>query len=302
MDPALEEEVNAFLVFLELEKGLSKNTTQAYERDLGQCALFLTKQGFKDWRRIEKNNISLWIADLNAKEYSSKSLARKLSALRMFARFLIAEKKRETDFTELLPSPKLVRKLPGTLTPEQVDRLLEAPDVSTPHGLRDKAFLELMYSSGLRVSELCELPLQSIDLDEGFIRVFGKGSKERVVPMGRRAVEAIKNYLALGRPALVKRKTGSECFISQWGRSISRKTVWLIIKTYAERIGIKHPVKPHLLRHSFATHLLSNGADLRAIQEMLGHADISTTEIYTAVDTQQLVEGHRAFHPREKMK
>ena len=174
------------------------------------------------------------------------------------------------------------------------------PSETTPQGLRDRAMLELMYSSGLRVSELCEMTLQSLDLENGLLRVMGKGSKERIVPIGAKAVEAVERYLAVGRPKLVKARTGSDLFLSQWGRALSRKTFWVMVKQCAKLAGIEKPVKPHLLRHSFATHLLNNGADLRVIQEMLGHSDISTTQIYTAIKTDFLTEEHAHFHPRGK--
>ena len=215
------------------------------------------------------------------------------------ARFLVAEKVIRNDFTELISAPKLARHLPETLSPEEVEALLDAPSRHSAQGLRDRAFLELMYSSGLRVTELCQLTLQDLDLEEGFLRVeAGKRGKDRLVPVGGKAAEAIQRYLHNGRPSLVRPKTGSALFLSNRGAALSRKTVWYWIKQYAERAGIKKPVKPHLLRHSFATHLLSNGADLRAIQEMLGHADIGTTEIYTRVDRQRLVEAHGRFPPR----
>lgn len=293
-------EVDAFLAWIELEKGLAANTAESYQSDLAQCACFLRRRKVSGWREVDGSDVTDWLYSLSEKEYLASSLARKLTALRMFARFLVREGLREADFTELISAPKLVRNLPGTLTLEEVTRLLEAPDERSPHGLRDRAFLELFYSSGLRVSELCTLTLQQVDLDHGFLRVYGKGSKERVVPVGSKAVEALQAYLANGRPLLVKGKTGSELFISERGTAISRKTIWFLIKKHARAAGIEKPVKPHLLRHSFATHLLAGGADLRAIQELLGHANISTTQIYTAVEGSRLLEEHAQFHPRNK--
>lgn len=297
---AFSGEVDAFLAWIELEKGLAENTSESYQGDLVQCAVFLSQRKVKGWMDVEGSDVTDWLYSLSEKEYLASSLARKLTALRMFARFLVRERLREDDFTELISAPKLVRSLPGTLTIEEVTQLLEAPDPRTAHGLRDRAFLELFYSSGLRVSELCGLSLQQVDLDHGFLRVYGKGSKERVVPVGSKAVEALKIYLATGRPMLVRSKTGSELFISERGTAISRKTVWFLIKKHARTAGIEKPVKPHLLRHSFATHLLAGGADLRAIQELLGHANISTTQIYTAVEGSRLVDEHAQFHPRNK--
>ncbi len=295
------EEIEGFLAWIELEKGLAANTSESYESDLGQCAAHLAKRKVAGWRDAEGADVADWLHSLSDRDYCVSSLARKLTAIRMFARFLVRERIREDDFTELVSGPKLVRPIPGTLTAEEVERLLEAPDGRTPYGVRDRAFLELFYSSGLRVSELCALTLQQMDLEQGFLRVYGKGSKERVVPVGRKAVEALQVYLLAGRPKLVKAKTGSEVFISERGTAISRKTIWVLIKKHAEAAGIEKPVKPHLLRHSFATHLLAGGADLRAIQELLGHSNIATTQIYTAVDSTRLEEEHDKFHPRNRL-
>lgn len=301
LPPELADGVDAFGVFIELEKGHSRHTVEGYIRDICQCAHFLaTKRSQKSWRSVRGDDISAWLESLGEADYSAASLARKLSALKHCARFLVAEKAIPDDFTELLSAPKLARHLPDTLSPEEVDALLEAPSRHSAQGLRDRAFLELMYSSGLRVSELCTLTLQNIDLEEGFLRVeAGKRGKDRLTPVGGRAIEAIQIYLHNARPALVRARTGSAVFLSNRGTALSRKTVWHWIKEYARRAGIQKPVKPHGLRHSFATHLLSNGADLRAIQEMLGHADIATTEIYTKVDRKQLIAAHAKFHPRK---
>lgn len=297
---AFGERIEAFLVWIELEKGLARNTAESYGSDLVQCAVFLEKQGVSDWKTVSGDEATAWVHSLSDKDCRTTTLARKLTALRMFARFLVREGVREDDFTELISTPKRVRTLPDCLTAEEIVRLLEAPDVRTPHGLRDRAFLELFYSSGLRVSELCGLTLQQLDLEHGFVRVYGKGSRERIVPVGSKAVEAVSIYLENGRPRLVTPKTGSDLFLSERGTAISRKTIWHWIKKHARTAGIEKPVKPHLLRHSFATHLLAGGADLRAIQELLGHANISTTQIYTAVDGARLVDEHARFHPRNR--
>jgi len=296
--PEFAEDINALLAHLELERGLSRNTLSAYEGDLVQCSRNLHKVGAKSWRTATPEQISAWLGTLTRADYAVASLARKLTAVRLLARFLVRENLRKEDFSALLPGPKLRRKLPGILTAAEVVRLLEAPSVSTPHGLRDRAMFELMYSSGLRVSELCALKIQSFDLEERVLRVFGKGAKERVVPFGKTAAAAIQLYLCSGRPAFVKSRTGSELFLSQQGKAISRKMFWVLIKQHARRAGIERPVKPHLLRHSFATHLLAHGADLRSIQEMLGHADLGTTQIYTAVAGQRLLDEHTRHHPR----
>lgn len=301
LDKSWTLQIKGFMGWATLEKGLSPNTLESYEGDLLQCATFLDRKKIGGWKHVRPEHLSEWIGSLNDEDYAVASLARKLTSLRMFARYLVRERLREDDFTELLTGPRLVRRLPHTLDPDEVDRLLAAPDERTPQGLRDRAMLELMYSSGLRVSELCGLSLQAVDTDNGYVRVTGKGSKERIVPVGGKAQTAIIRYLEVGRPRLVKPRTGSDLFLSQWGRALSRKTFWVLIKNHARTAGIEKEVKPHLLRHSFATHLLANGADLRAIQEMLGHADIGTTQIYTAIKSDYLSDEHAHYHPRSKI-
>ncbi len=298
---AFSGDMDALLAHLELERGLSRHTLDAYESDLTQCARHLQELGAKDWRTTTPEQVSSWLVQLTRRDYAVASLARKLTAVRLLARFLARENLRKDDFAALLPGPKPRRKLPGTLSAAEVARLLEAPPATTAHGLRDRAMLELMYGSGLRVSELCSLKLQSLDLEQRVVRVFGKGAKERVTPFGKPAAAAVRNYLAAGRPALVKGRTGSELFLSQQGKALSRKMFWVLIKQHAQRAGITRPVKPHLLRHSFATHLLAHGADLRAIQEMLGHADLATTQIYTAVAGRRLLDEHAKHHPRGRV-
>lgn len=292
--------MEAYLGFLQLERGLSQHSVAAYARDLAQAAVFLgRKRGCKDWREASSRDLSAWVQSMGVQELSPASLARKISAIRGLFRFLVREQLCASDPTELLSSPRLVRPLPGALTPEEITRLLAAPNVGDAHGLRDRAMLELFYASGLRISELGALTIQQIDLEHGLVRVFGKGSKERVVPMGEKAVRAIETYLEAGRPQFVKAsRTRSHLFLSERGGPLSRVRLWMLVRHYAKLAGIKRAVKPHLLRHSFATHLLSGGADLRAIQEMLGHANISTTEIYTAVEATRILEHHRRFHPR----
>lgn len=297
---AFVDEIEGFLGFISLERGLSKNTIAAYRRDLDQAAHYFVKHGAANWRAVTADQASGWVHSLSGARYTVASLARKLSALRMLSRFLVRENVRDDDFTALLIGPKLARKMPGTLSEDEVARLVAAPSGGEPRALRDRALLELFYSSGLRVSELAALMLQQIDLDHGFIRVFGKGSKERVVPVGGKARDALVTYLASGRPHLVKGKTGSQFFLNNRGSALSRVALWMIVKKHAKRAGITKNVKPHALRHSFATHLLTGGADLRAIQEMLGHASISTTQIYTAVEPQRLLDQHAKFHPRNK--
>jgi integrase/recombinase XerD len=293
--------IQDFLNTLALERSLSSHTEKAYRSDLDQCAAFLARQGATGWTEVRGEQAAAWIHSLSAGDYTPASLARKLTALRVFARHLVREKVRDDDFTVLLAAPKLGRRIPGTLSAADVARLLAAPSGGDAAALRDRALLELFYSSGLRVSELAGLTLQQLDLEAGFLRVFGKGSKERVVPVGSQAREALGAWLLAGRPAFVKAATGSQLFLNNRGTALSRVALWMIVKKYARRAGLTQNVKPHLLRHSFATHLLGGGADLRAIQEMLGHANIATTQIYTAVESRRLHEHHAKFHPR-KMK
>ncbi|NBQ57378.1 MAG: site-specific tyrosine recombinase XerD [Opitutaceae bacterium] len=297
---AFAGDIDGFIAFLDLERGLSRHTRENYQRDLDQAATWLARQEALDWRTVSPAQASEWLHSLSRADFAVASLARKLTALRVFARYLVREKLRADDFTTLLAGPKLGRRLPGTLSVDEVSRLLAAPGGGEPAALRDRALLELFYSSGLRVTELGGLMLQQIDLEQGFLRVFGKGSKERVVPIGGRACAAIATYLSAGRPHFVKTRTGSQLFLSNRGGALSRITLWYIVKKHARRAGITQNVKPHLLRHSFATHLLSGGADLRAIQEMLGHASIATTQIYTAVEPQRLLDQHAKFHPRNR--
>lgn len=300
--PDLAEDIDAFLAFLELEKGSSRNTIAAYQRDLAQCAAFLARRGARHWRDVGSAALTDWLYALTEQGLSVASMARKLSALRTFCRRLVHEGRRGDDPTELLAGPKLRRRVPDTLSVRDVTRLLEAPAATDAHGVRDRAILELAYSSGLRASELSSLTLTQVDLENGFVRVFGKGAKERLVPLGDSARRAIETYLGSARPRLVRARTGSALFLSDRGTAISRKTIWALVKKHAARAGLEKPVKTHLLRHSFATHLLSGGADLRAIQEMLGHASITTTQIYTAVEGRRLLTEHEKFHPRGKRK
>ncbi|MEM0965780.1 MAG: site-specific tyrosine recombinase [Verrucomicrobiota bacterium] len=293
------EDIDAFLAWIQLERGLSSNTVESYEKDLTQFGQFLEEAGCYSWRDVDESKAGEFLASLSELNFEPSSLSRKLSALKGLSAF----RERESgaaSFTEVVRGPRSGRKVPSSLTVEETLRLLESPSTSTPHGLRDRAILELLYGSGLRVSELTALLLQSVDLDNRFVRVFGKGSKERLVPVGGSALKAFRDYLQAGRPKLVKAKTGSEVFLSQRGLPISRKTVWHLVKVHGERVGLSLSIKPHLLRHSFATHLLEGGADLRVIQEMLGHADISTTQIYTKVDSERLLDEHSRFHPRNQ--
>ena len=299
IEPPVEFEswISGFLAWLQLEKGLSQNTIDSYETDLIQCAIFLKGKGVNSWKDAKIENYSGWIASLTDNKYAVASLARKLSAIRMLVSYYVSEGELAENQTELIGNPKRRRSLPHCLSIPEMERILSAPDLNTPLGKRDLALLELMYGSGLRVSEICSIPVNAIDTDEGFARVFGKGSKERVVPVGQHAIQAVRNYLHGGRPNLVRDGTGSAMFLSIRGKEISRKMVWVLVKGYAKKAGIEKKVSPHALRHSFATHLLQGGADVRSVQEMLGHADIGTTQIYTQVGSERLLDEHANFHP-----
>ncbi len=297
---AFAGEIDGFLGFIGLERGLSKNTILGYRRDLDQAAAFLQRRGIQGWRATTAADATAWVESLSDGAFSVASVARKISALRGLARHLVRERLRDDDFTALLSGPKLERRIPGALSAGEVGRLLAAVTGGDAPALRDRALLELFYSSGLRVSELAGLTLQQVDLENGFLRVFGKGSKERVVPVGGRAADALSVYLAAGRPRFVRPRTGSQFFLNRYGTALSRVMLWMIVKKYARRAGLSTNVKPHALRHSFATHLLTGGADLRSIQEMLGHASISTTQIYTSVESQRLLDQHAKYHPRNR--
>jgi len=297
---AFADDIQSYLNTLGLERGVSVNTRLAYRRDLDQGATFLAKHGAADWRTVTAAEAEAWLHSLTRGHFAEASLARKLTALRGFARHLVREEIRADDFTALLTGPKIRRRLPGTISAADIARLLAAPVGGEPRALRDRALLELFYSSGLRVSELGALMLQQLDLEHGFVRVFGKGAKERIVPVGARACDALAAWVTSGRPHLVKAKTGSQLFLNNRGTAFSRVGLWQIVKKHAARAGLGKNVKPHALRHSFATHLLGGGADLRAIQEMLGHASITTTQIYTAVEPQRLLDHHAKFHPRNR--
>ncbi len=297
---AFQEGIRSYLNTIALERGLSRNTEVSYRSDLVQAALALKKQGAANWPKVTTKHLTAWLHSLSDQGLAAPSQARKLTAMRMLFRHLVNEKMCEDNPTLLLSGPKIRRKLPQTLSTGEMQKLLAGPTGADAYAIRDRAMLELVYSSGLRASEICGLTLQQVDLDHGFVRVFGKGSKERVVPLGDKARDAVQAYLTSGRPRLVKPKTGSELFITERGKAMSRKTLWVMVKSAAARAGIEKPVKPHLLRHSFATHLLGGGADLRAIQEMLGHASIGTTQIYTAVESSRLLDQHAKHHPRNK--
>ncbi len=284
-----------------LEKGLSNNTRLAYRNDINRYLEFLEEQGVRKIGRITPQHIRSLIILLSNLGMASSSMARNITAIRMFHRFLMNENILSCDPTDDLEVPKIGRKLPTFLEIPEVDLLLSQPDVQLPKGIRDRAILETLYATGVRVSELTGITRSSIIEEEGFIRVFGKGSKERLVPIGSIALEWIRKYQDSVRPDLLKEiRRNDILFLSMHGRPLTRAAVWQILKFYVAQAGIEKRVSPHTLRHSFATHLLEGGADLRSVQEMLGHADISTTQIYTHLDREYLKEVIQTFHPREQ--
>jgi integrase/recombinase XerD len=292
-----EKQVRKFLLFLELEKSLADNTLASYEFDLNKFRLFLDELKVNDFVSVGERHIDKFLAKLK-KDNKASTSARVLSALRQFYDFLISEKEIQVNPFENFDSPKLARKLPEILNYDEIVRIFNEVVVTDRLGLRDRAILETMYACGLRVSELIGLKTSNIFPDENIIRVFGKGSKERIVPIGNEALEWIKLYLASARGDLSTPKSEDFLFLNWRGGKLSRMTIWNILDKYSRMAKIEKKIHPHILRHSFATHLLEGGADLRAIQEMLGHADISTTQIYTHVDISYLKEVHKTFHPR----
>ena len=283
--------IDRFIQYLRIEKGLSANTIAAYSRDLTAYAEYLDK---KDLLTVDATEVSAFLAFLYEQGLGARSAARALSAVRGLYRFLILDGAMEENPTVGVDVPKAWKPLPHFLTFDEVDRLLGTPDVSEPMGFRDRAMLEVIYATGLRVSELVSLTMDSVDLENGFVRSMGKGSKERIVPLGESAVEAVRDYIQQGR----QKKTNPYLFLNYRGQGLTRAGFWLILKEYGRRAGIGKPISPHMLRHSFATHLLERGADLRSVQMMLGHADISTTQIYTHVIQERLKQIYQSHHPR----
>ena len=285
-----------FLDYLAVEKGLARNSLASYGSDLRHFGHWLNDQSI-DLDRVERIHIVKYFQSLRGAGISARSVARALAAIRGLFRFLVAERHLKADPTENLENPKLWSTLPKSILPFEVEALLAAPDRTTPEGLRDAAMLELLYATGLRVSELIRVRLDDVVMDAGFLRTMGKGSKERIVPFGDTAKAAIVAYIEGGRPEFDKH-ADPHLFLSRRGRPMTRQSFWMKIVRYAREAGIQSHISPHVLRHSFATHLLENGADLRSVQMMLGHADISTTQIYTHVSRARLQRMYEQFHPR----
>ncbi|WP_426731319.1 site-specific tyrosine recombinase XerD [Myxococcus faecalis] len=294
----MEGLLDAFIAFIRAERGLSGKTVDAYAADLTAYFEDLRGRGVDDVTRARQEDVTAHLSALTKGGLGKRSQARHLAALRGFHRFLVAERLADKDPTEDVDTPRSARKLPSFLTLEEVEQLLAAPDEGSPAGLRDKAMLEVLYATGLRVSELCGLGVNDVQLSAGYLVAKGKGAKERVVPLGRVAVEKVREYLANSRPAMLGRREARALFVTPRGAGFTRQGFWKLIKRYALKAGILKPLSPHKLRHSFATHLVERGADLRAVQQMLGHADLATTQIYTHVNSARLRSVYDEFHPR----
>ncbi|MDP8298883.1 MAG: site-specific tyrosine recombinase XerD [Candidatus Tantalella remota] len=293
----MKDLIDNFIFFLEVERGVSNNTVISYRCDLGKFSEYLGKKK-KDVIDVTREDIVTFLMQLKDSELSSSSIARNLAALKTFWKFLVAEQIVKENVAAVVETPRTWKNIPDVLNREEVEKLLSAPPNKGWMGVRDRAILELMYAAGLRVSEVKDLKKTSVNLDAGFVKCMGKGGKERIVPIGKVAEKAIDRYIRTSRVKLNKKTEDDHLFLSRLGKMISRQSLWKMIQKYATQSGIKKHITPHTLRHSFATHLLEGGADLMGVQEMLGHADISTTQVYTHVNKEKLRKIHKEFHPR----
>jgi integrase/recombinase XerD len=293
----MESQVRTYLNYLRIEKGLAENTIHAYRRDMKKFISFMSKREIK-LQQVTRGDVVDFLSTLYRKGLDSRSVARHLATIRHFFRFLLVEGELTQDPAATIESPKFRQSLPDFLSIEEVDRLLAQPDVTDARGLRDKAMIELMYSTGLRVTELCGLRLADLQLEAGCLRCIGKGNKERQVPIGRRALNIVVEYLRTSRPQILGEAPSPYVFVNRNGNKVDRIIFWKILSGYGRKARLRKNLTPHMLRHSFATHLLDHGADLRSVQMMLGHADISTTQIYTHVVEERLKQVYKAHHPR----
>jgi integrase/recombinase XerD len=313
----MNKQVQSFLDYVTVEKGLSRNTLESYQRDLLQLVSYLNQKKITGLEKVNKETLLAFLNQRKKEGLSNASINRLLSSLRMFFRFLqmdsvspvfgsVADKSfrasdpqvGQEDPTLFIESPKTWARLPGILTPDEVDKLLQPMGQATPLALRNMAMIELLYATGMRVSELISLSVSSLFLNEGIIKTLGKGSKERLIPIGEPAVDKLREYLAKERPKFLKGKNSEILFLTYSGKGLSRQAFWYLLKKRAAQLGIGRPFSPHTLRHSFATHLLERGADLRSVQALLGHSNISTTQIYTHITRERLKKIHQEFHPR----
>ncbi len=293
-----QNDIDDYLAFIAVEKGLSTTTLEAYSRDLIEFSSFVIDIGCKKPEKVGTRHVLKWLTHLKKSGIAPSSSARKLSSVRGFFRYLLLENRIKASPTAVIGNPKVGRKLPLVLTPEEVERLLSQPNTEKPSGLRDRALLEILYSCGLRASEAVMLQMGQINLKGGFLKITGKGDKQRVVPLGEEAIFWLKNYIEKARPKLLKKANSYYCFVGRQGKPISRQRLWQIIKGYSLKAGLSDKIYPHCLRHCFATHLLEGGADLRAVQLLLGHSDITTTQIYTHLEIGYLRKVHKRYHPR----
>ena len=295
---AYKDMLDTFLTYLVVIKGLSKNTSQSYKTDIEKLFTFVERKELDSITRLKSNLISEFLAELNISGLNISSINRCIVSIKQFFKYLMLENIIETDPTADLISPRMKKTIPDVLSLEDIEKILNVPDLTKFDGIRDSAMLEVLYASGLRVTELVELKQVNINYDHGYLIVMGKGSKERIVPIGLTSIKKINDYLELSRPHLVKNELSDYLFITRRGTCFTRQGFWKLIKAYAKEAGIVKNISPHTIRHSFATHLLERGADLRTIQLLLGHSDISTTQIYTHVETKRLREIHKKYHPR----
>ena len=294
----MKEHIRSYLHYITLEKNLSENTVLSYKLNLNRYLDYLESKRIKDADEIKEETITEFLRTLSELLLSANSISQNISAIKGFHKFLFGDGLVKNDPTQNLTKPKIRKSLPEVLTQDEVDLILKQPDTSGRLGLRDRAILETMYATGMRVSEALTVKQSDINFSDGFVRVFGKGSKERLIPIGRSAISWIKKYQSDVRVNLAKENSKEVLFLNARGKPMSRMAIWDIVNKYTRMARIDKSVHPHTFRHSFATHLLERGADLRAVQEMLGHSDISTTEIYTHIDREYLKEVHRTFHPR----
>lgn len=294
----MEQWLDQLLHYLIVERGLSKNTIEAYSHGLSRFLNHLREKGVQEIRDVGKFDVRGFLLALKKEKLSAKTIVRNLVAIRTFFRFLVQEGILETNPVEDLESPKVAKTLPEILTLKEIEQLLEQPNLQTPLGMRDRAMLEMLYAAGMRVSELTHLPTHQVNLEGGYVLLYGKGSKERIVPLGSEAIKWVTLYLKESRGILAKGKESPFLFINRSGKGMSRQGLWKNLKNYTRRAGLRKRITPHLLRHSFASHLLEGGADLRSVQMMLGHADISSTQIYTHVTGERLKKIHQRYHPR----
>ncbi|MDP2911836.1 MAG: site-specific tyrosine recombinase XerD [Candidatus Omnitrophota bacterium] len=294
----MNELIEQFLSYISVERGMANNTLSSYKRDLFKFRDFLKSKKIDSIDKASRQMINSFMMAERERGLGSNSVSRELACIKSFFKFLLRENIIKEDAATIIESPKLWKKLPFTLSIEEVEAILNAPNARDSMEIRDKASLELMYATGMRVSELVHLKMDDINMEVGFAKCFGKGSKERIVPFGKKAKESLVRYLEKSRPKFLKKNISNFLFLRRGGKPMSRQTFWKIIKKYVKIARIKKKVTPHSLRHSFATHILERGADLRIVQEMLGHADISTTQIYTHVSKDRLKSIHQKFHPR----